>query len=69
MTEVMSPGALATRARVVEALCLGLGFETIEVRNSDALDFREVSVSAVVAALRVAWSSGFAEGYRGTANV
>jgi hypothetical protein len=35
-----------------------LGFVTIETRNSDSLDFREVAVWSAKAALEAAWKAG-----------
>ena len=35
-----------------------LGFDTLETRNSDRLDFREVAVWQIRAALRAAYEAG-----------
>jgi hypothetical protein len=44
--------------RLLADLALSLGFETIEVRNSDSLDFREVSITGLMKALRAAYDAG-----------
>ena len=46
------------RGSAVEAAARALGFETLDPRNSDRLDFREVSCSAVREALENAYAAG-----------
>lgn len=43
-----------------------LGFETLESRGSDGLDFREVGVTRVAAALEEAYQAGFRAAREGT---
>jgi len=50
----------AKRDRRLEAIAREhLDFETLEERRSDSLDFREVSVWGVLAALREAYAAGY----------
>lgn len=42
-----------------------LWIETLDVRNSDRLDFHEVSVGSVRAALNAAYEAGFKRGATG----
>jgi hypothetical protein len=50
--------------RTLTAIAHGhLGIPTLEGRNSDSLDFHEVSVWGVKAALTAAYEAGVKEGY------
>lgn len=51
----------ASARQVIEQIaCQHLGFETLDERKSDSLDFRDVSVWSVEAALRAAYEAGAA---------
>lgn len=50
------------RAEALACAARGLGFETLETRRSDALDFREVAVWTVRDALRAAFDAGYEAG-------
>jgi len=52
------------RQRLVERLAGKLGFETIESRNLDRLDFRDVGVAALRDVLGEAIDMGFELGHR-----
>jgi len=48
------------REQILEAIAREmLGIETLATRNSDRLDFHEVSVWSLLEALRLAYSSGY----------
>lgn len=49
-----------TRRVIEQIACQHLGFETLDERKSDSLDFRDVSVWSVEAALRAAYEAGAA---------
>ncbi len=55
---VEEPPADAVAALVAALAQQHLGFETLRVRGSDSLDFREVSCAGVEAALRAAYEAG-----------
>jgi hypothetical protein len=44
--------------KVIAKIAKDLGFETLETRNMDSLDFREVSVGSIKAALEEAYRAG-----------
>lgn len=48
---------------VVERLVKSMGFKTIETRNADALDFREVAVWGAVEAVLAAYREGAKVGW------
>ena len=51
----------ASARQVIEQIARQhLGFETLDERKSDSLDFRDVSVWSVEAALRAAYEAGAA---------
>lgn len=50
---------------VLLAIAKKMGFETMETRNSDRLDFREVAVWQVRAALEAAFAAGRADAAKG----
>jgi hypothetical protein len=50
--------APAVRREVFERIGRSLGFETLETRNSDRLDFRDVSCQALEKALAEAFEAG-----------
>jgi hypothetical protein len=54
----------ATLASIARRL---LGFETLESRGSDSLDFREVGVERVAEALEAAYQAGFRAAREGAA--
>jgi len=59
-TEPRTTGREGKRDRRLTAIAREhLGIETLETRRSDSLDFREVSVWGVLAALRDAYAAGF----------
>jgi hypothetical protein len=68
MTTKKNTNAKKNDARI-NAILLGigqqLGFETLETRNSDDLDFNEVAVWAVKAALRQAYDQGHLDAQEG----
>jgi hypothetical protein len=47
-------------AQAEEAVRQRLDLETLETRNSDSLDFHDVSVASIRAAVRIAFDAGFA---------
>jgi hypothetical protein len=57
-------GRRTPRQRLVAHLAGKLGFETIESRNLDRLDFRDVGVAALRDVLGEAIDMGFELGYR-----
>lgn len=55
-------GTKATRQRDAHLTAIArrvLFVETLETRNSDRLDFHEVSAGALLTALREAWMAGY----------
>ena len=56
---VINPGILVKREKAVRTAALDhLGIDTLETQNSDELDFHEVSVSGLAAALKYAYECG-----------
>ena len=53
-------------AKTIHALILGLGFESGEERRSDRLDFRDVHLASLRAALEAAYAAGKADAARPT---
>lgn len=46
------------RTDLIASLARQLGFETIETRNMDSLDFRDVGVASLRSALEAAYEAG-----------
>lgn len=57
----LSPAAQNEINRIAAEMC---GFETLEARNSDRLDFKEVSVWTLEAALKAAYLAGMVDHHR-----
>ncbi len=61
----MAPGAHRLPADVLAALMAKVGFDAVETRNVDDLDFRDCAVWTVRAAIEAAFAAGFEAGKRG----
>jgi len=48
--------------KMIEKLVLSLGFETLQTRNMDSLDFKEIAVWEIKKALEAAYQAGVEEG-------
>lgn len=49
-------------AKLAKIAASRMGIDTLETRNSDSLDFHDVAVSSIKAALQEAYASGHAHG-------
>ena len=64
MTQATEAQAAAPRALILDLAKRHLFVETLETRNSDGLDFHEVAVWAMRAALQEAYAAGLAAAER-----
>ena len=60
MTQTTKPAAAAPEALILEIATRHFFIETLEARNSDRLDFHDVAVCAMRAALTEAFAAGLA---------
>lgn len=61
MTEKMTPGKAVLDSTLTAIAQEHLGLETLETRNSDSLDFHDLSVASIRQALAAAFAAGAAQ--------
>lgn len=66
MTEATKPTPAAPEALILEIAAKHFFIETLETRNSDRLDFHDVAVWAMRAALEAAYEAGRIAGAKAT---
>jgi len=66
MTQATKPTPTAPEALILEIAAKHFFIETLETRNSDRLDFHDVAVWAMRAALEAAYEAGRVAGAKAT---